>query len=147
MSRGRNRRSRKEETDDRGTGQAERHPARLTHLSIAGESLHAPVRSRMEEARAGAKPRLSHRDLRRRPRDPVSERQSRRGLAATAQDHGKAEADGQRGEDTNLQGAGRRVRLPGILVRTAKAPLNERGGNGYVRPTTTAPHLDSTIFD
>ena len=33
MSRGRNRRSRKEETDDRGTGQAARYPARLTHYS------------------------------------------------------------------------------------------------------------------
>src|SRR5215467_4916318 len=28
--------------------------------------------------------------------------------------------------------------------RTTKAPPDERGGNGYVRPTTTAPHLDST---
>src|SRR5215471_18012337 len=28
--------------------------------------------------------------------------------------------------------------------RTAKAPPDERGGNGYVRPTATAPHLDST---
>jgi hypothetical protein len=31
--------------------------------------------------------------------------------------------------------------------RTTKAPPEERGGNGYVRPTTTAPHLDSNIFD
>src|ERR1700758_5817814 len=31
--------------------------------------------------------------------------------------------------------------------RTAKAPPNERGGNRYVRPTATAPHLDSTIGD
>src|SRR5260370_16190428 len=30
--------------------------------------------------------------------------------------------------------------------RTTKAPPDERGGNGYVRPTETAPHLDSTIF-
>src|SRR5215467_1488006 len=147
MSRGRNRRSRTEDTHDGSPGQPARYPARFTHLPVAGKSLHAPVRAGMEDARAGAKRRLSHRDLRRRPRDPVSERQSRKGLAATARDHGKAEVDGQRGEDTNLQGAGRRVRLPGILVRTAKAPLNERGGNGYVRPTTTAPHLDSTIFD
>src|SRR5215831_15173524 len=29
--------------------------------------------------------------------------------------------------------------------RTAKAPPDERGGNGYVRPTATAPHLDSTM--
>ena len=36
---------------------------------------------------------------------------SRRGLAATARDHGKAEAHGQRGEDTHLQGTGRGVRL------------------------------------
>src|SRR5436853_6345944 len=28
--------------------------------------------------------------------------------------------------------------------RTSEAPPNERGGNRYVRPTATAPHLDST---
>src|SRR5215831_20463201 len=28
--------------------------------------------------------------------------------------------------------------------RTTKAPPDERGGNRYVRPTETAPHLDST---
>ncbi len=48
-----------------------RHPARLTHLTVAGESVHAPVRAGMEDAWAGAKPRHSHRDLRRRSRDPV----------------------------------------------------------------------------
>src|SRR5215470_1755460 len=86
MSRGRNRRSRKEEAYDRGPGQPTRHPARLTPLTTAGESLHAPVCAGMEDARAGAKPRLSHRDLRRRPRDLVPERQSRRSLVATARD-------------------------------------------------------------
>src|SRR5216684_6264092 len=30
--------------------------------------------------------------------------------------------------------------------RTTKAPPDERGGNRYVRPTETAPHLDSTIL-
>jgi hypothetical protein len=30
--------------------------------------------------------------------------------------------------------------------RTSKAPPDERGGNRYVRPTTTAPHLDSTDY-
>src|ERR1700716_3532042 len=29
---------------------------------------------------------------------------------------------------------------------TTKAPPDERGGNGYVLPNATAPHLDSTIF-
>src|SRR5229473_1890618 len=29
--------------------------------------------------------------------------------------------------------------------RTSKAPPDERGGNRYVRPTATAPHLDSTV--
>src|SRR6266487_6176826 len=29
--------------------------------------------------------------------------------------------------------------------RTTKAPPDERGGNRYVQPTATAPHLDSTI--
>src|SRR5712672_578333 len=28
--------------------------------------------------------------------------------------------------------------------RTTKAPPDERGGNSYVQPTATAPHLDST---
>src|SRR5215470_18843322 len=104
-------------TYDGGAGQPARHPARLTDLTTAGESVHAPVRAGMEDARAGAKPRLSHRDLRGRPRDPVPEGQSRRGSVADARTHGQAEADGQRGEDTNLQGAGGRVHLPGILVR------------------------------
>src|SRR5215469_15154018 len=29
--------------------------------------------------------------------------------------------------------------------RASEAPPDERGGNRYVRPTATAPHLDSTI--
>jgi hypothetical protein len=28
---------------------------------------------------------------------------------------------------------------------TTKAPPDERGGNRYVQPTATAPHLDSTL--
>ncbi len=64
MSRRRNRRSRKDDTYDRGPGQAMRHPAGLTHLTIAGKSVHAPVCVGVEDARAGAKPWLSHRSLR-----------------------------------------------------------------------------------
>src|SRR5664279_4598936 len=30
--------------------------------------------------------------------------------------------------------------------RTNKAPPDERGGNRYVRPKATAPHLDSTKY-
>jgi hypothetical protein len=30
--------------------------------------------------------------------------------------------------------------------RTTKAPPDERGGNRYVLPNATAPHLDSTLF-
>src|SRR4029077_15665294 len=66
MPRGRNRRSRKEDTHDRSPGQPARHSAGLTHLTAAGEYLHAPVRSGMEEARTGAMPRQSYRDLCRR---------------------------------------------------------------------------------
>src|SRR5271166_6647589 len=84
----------------------------------------------MEDARAGAKPRLSHRDLRRRSRDPVPEGQSRRGLATTARDHGKAQAHGQRGEDTNLQGPGRGVRLPGTHVWADVFSENRKGVSG-----------------
>src|SRR6266478_5417028 len=29
---------------------------------------------------------------------------------------------------------------------TTKAPPDERGGNGYVLPNATAPHLDSTLL-
>ena len=61
----------------RSSGQPARHSAGFTHLTTAGEYLHAPARSGMEEARAGAKPRQSYRDLRRRSRDPVQERQRR----------------------------------------------------------------------
>src|SRR5271165_2984446 len=43
--------------------------------------------------------------------------QSRSGSATTAGDHGQAEAHGERGEDTDLQSAGRRVRFSGIHVR------------------------------
>jgi len=31
--------------------------------------------------------------------------------------------------------------------RISEAPPNERGGNRYIRPTATAPHLDSTDLD
>ena len=51
-------------------------------------------------------------------------------LAATARDHGQAEAHGQRGEDTNLQGAGRRVRLPGLHVRADVFSENRPGAPG-----------------
>ena len=30
--------------------------------------------------------------------------------------------------------------------RTSEAPPDESGGNRSVRPTATAPHLDSTVF-
>ena len=33
------------------------------------------------------------------------------------------------------------------MAQTSKAPPDERGGNGYVWPTVTAPHLNSTILD
>src|SRR6266851_4194854 len=117
MPRGRNRKSRKEDTHNRSPGQTSRLPARFYHLTIAGESLHAPVRAVMEDAWPVAKPPLSHRDLRRRPRDLVPESQSRRVAAETAQDYEQAEAHGERGKDTNLQGPGRRVRLSGLHVR------------------------------
>src|SRR5499427_10726047 len=39
------------------------------------------------------------------------------GVAPPARDHGQAEADRERGEDTDLQGSGRGVRLLGLYVR------------------------------
>src|ERR1700692_1169096 len=84
----------------------------------------------MEDALAGAKPRLTYRDLRRRSRDLVSEGQSRRGLATTARDHGQTEAHGQRGEDTSLQGTGRGVRLLGLHVWADVFSENRKGVSG-----------------
>ena len=101
-----------------------------SHLTTAGKPVHAPVCVGMEDARVGAKPRHSHRDLRRRSCDLVPEEQGRRSLATAARDHEKAEAHGQRGEDTNLQGARRRVRLPGILVRADVLSENRPGAPG-----------------
>ena len=73
-----------EETDDRGrkarTTEARDNRRGIPQgspITAAGEYLHAPVRAGMEEARAGAQPQQSYRDLRRRSRYPVQERQSR----------------------------------------------------------------------
>src|SRR5271170_4211903 len=52
------------------------------------------------------------------------------GVATTARDHGQAEAHGERGEDTNLQGTGRRVRLPGIHVWADVFSENRQGPPG-----------------
>src|SRR5271166_3475943 len=52
LSRGRNRRSRSEDTHDRGARQAARHSAGFTPLTAAGQYLHAPVRAGMEDVRA-----------------------------------------------------------------------------------------------
>ncbi len=60
----RNRQTRPEDAHHGGQGQPLRHPSGLTHLTAAGESLYAPVRVGMEEARARAKPWQSDRDLR-----------------------------------------------------------------------------------
>ena len=84
----------------------------------------------MEATRVGAKPVQPDRDLRRRPRDPVPERQSRRGAVSTAQDHEQAEADGQRGEDTHLQSAGGGVRLSGLDVRADLFGEDRQGQSG-----------------
>src|SRR5689334_8034474 len=70
-----NRRPRTEATHDRGPRQRPWHPAGVTPLAAAGESLHAPVCAGMGEARTAAKPRQSDRDLCRRSRDPVQTRQ------------------------------------------------------------------------
>jgi len=51
-------------------------------------------------------------------------------LQATAQDHEQAEAHGQRREDTNLQGPGRRVRFSGLHVRTNVFCENRPGAPG-----------------
>src|ERR1700693_1779520 len=72
----------------------------------------------------------AYRNLRRRSCDPVQEGQCRPGTAATAQDHEQAEAHGQRGEDTNLQGPGRGVRLPGLHVRTDVLKESRPGAPG-----------------
>jgi hypothetical protein len=65
--------SRAQDTHDRGPGPPARHPARLTYLTIAGESSACTGSCWDGRCSGGAKPRLSDRDLRRRPRDSVPE--------------------------------------------------------------------------
>ena len=64
----------------RGQRHAARHSSGFTPLTTAGQSVHAPLRAGVEETRAGAQPRHSDRELRRRSRDPVQKGQGRRGL-------------------------------------------------------------------
>ncbi len=73
--------------------------------------------------------------------------QRRRGLATTARDHGQAEAHGERGEDTHLQGAGRGVRLPGLHVRADVFSENRPGtpgATGHQRRASSAWSRKST---
>ncbi len=86
-----------EETDDRGrkrrTTEAKEHSAvsrRVLRSHPAGESLYAPVRVGMEEARARGKPRHAHRDLCGRSGDPVPAWQRRRGPDTHARNHGSS---------------------------------------------------------
>ena len=57
------------------------------------------------------------------------------GAAPPARDHGQAEADGERGEDTDLQGPGRGVRLPGLYVRTDVTLRRRARPAGLLRPS------------
>src|SRR6516162_2782115 len=132
MSRGRNRPTGPDQTHDRGPGQPARHPAGLTALTTAGESLHAPVCAGVEEARPRAKPRHSPRHLCGRSCDPVPTGQRGEGAAISARDHGQAEADSERREDTDLQGSGREVRLLGIYVRADVLSYNGPGPVGLL---------------
>src|SRR3954468_20399229 len=138
-----------------GSRQRPRHFAGFTPLTVAGECLHAPVCPGVEEAQSGATPEQSARDLCRRPRDPVPARQRRSGVAPPARDHGQAEADGERGQDTDLEGAGREepnlrvaeggFRLPGFTFgrmyspRTGQARLALRPSKKSIR------HMVETI--
>jgi hypothetical protein len=64
-----------EETDDRGRKKRTT-DAKDTRRGIPqGQSVHAPVRTGMEEARVGTEPWYPHRDLRRRSRDSVQQGQ------------------------------------------------------------------------
>src|SRR6516165_5993097 len=54
------------------------------------------------------------------------------GAAISARDHGQAEADSERREDTDLQGSGRGVRLLGIYVRTDVLSNNWPGPFGLL---------------
>src|SRR5450631_2785649 len=96
----------------------------------------------VEEARAGEAPWQSHRDLRRRSRDPVQEGQGRRGVAPTARTHGQTEADGERREDTNLQGTGRRVRFLGLHVRADVLADDRQGPTGHAAVEEEHPAHD-----
>src|SRR6266550_6358196 len=75
-------------------------------------------------------------------------------LQPTAHDHEQAEAHGQRGEDTNLQDLGRKVRLLGLHVRTNVLSENRSGApgipaikeehqaHGWENPCTDRPNED-----
>ncbi len=114
-----------EETDDRGR-KTRTTEARDKRRGIPQGSPISPLLANIYMRRfvlgwkmLGLRASLRHaaRDLCRRSCDPMQKGQGRSGLAATAGDHGQAEAHGERGEDAHLQSAGGRVRLPGLHVR------------------------------
>ena len=65
-----------------------------------------------------------------------------RGPVPEARDHGQAEADGQRGQDTKLQNAGRGDRLPGILIRTDVLIENRRLRTWFEDVETAVQRMD-----
>src|SRR5207302_3579239 len=83
-------------------------------------------------------PRHSPRHLCGRSRDPVPKGQRGECAAPPAPDHEQAEADSERGEDTDLQGSGGGVRLLGLYVRADVLSNDGQGPIGL--PAVKAEH-------
>ena len=113
-----------------------RHPAGLSHLTAAGEPVHAPVRAGMEEARARTPSRQSHRQLRRRLRDPVPARQGRRSLAVHAEMMSKLKLTVNEAKTRICRCRTRRS--TSWATRSAGATRRRRGGHARLRPSRRA---------
>src|SRR6516165_10517182 len=123
----RNRRQRPPTADHRGPRQQPRHPAGFTHLTAAGEPLHAPVCAGVAEARSAATPGQSARGLCRRPRDPVPERQRRNGAALPTRDHGQV------------------ISLPQMVKGLAPYLIGWRGYFGFCQTPRVLTNLEAWI--
>src|SRR5712691_6179935 len=127
---GRDGRSRTKTSNHAKSGRASRHSARLPDLPAAVEPVHATAGVVVETIRYAATAESRHRQLRRRPGD-LLQGHGRSRHADDARGDQETATGGQRRQDPHLPCTGRKLRLPGLHVRTVLLPQDREGLSEY----------------